>query len=167
MARINTLSVEGDKKKGFTVTAMTDDGTLLEIKEGFEFCSIESYHLLEDTSDEIQANLRSELERLRAELGQLQQQLAAKPAETRAPMLHREYQAIPVGRTLDNLPPIDALAAAPAIPEPVIRTELGADAPARPPGPGEMMKIHTTDPVLAHEPQYDEEGRPIDTSYTI
>lgn len=152
MAKINTLTVEGTKKDGYTVTAMTDDGTLLDIKEGFEFATVEENNRLVGeltAANESLADLHAdhataggELERLRVEIGQLRQELAAKPIETRAPLLHTEHQDIPVARTVDKLAPLGALAAAPPIDEPYIPALIDPDAPARPPGPQEMSKVH-------------------------
>lgn len=164
MAKINTLTVDGSKQKGFTVTAMLDDGSIVDIKEGFEFCPMDIFN---DTKD-LYEGAAERVDDLLVEIGQLQQQLAAKPAEVRAPLLHVEHQNIPTSRTVDKLAPLDALAPAPALPDPQYRLELDPDAPARPPALGEVQahRGEYQGTTRAKEDGfgtgYDNDGRPTD-----
>ena len=163
MAKINTLSVEGSKQKGFTVTAMLDDGNIVDIKEGFEFGTAAEFEkvraecdtdrdtmraandrdmeALQTENDRLKNAANEQMDKLYAEIGQLKQQIAAKPEEVRVPLMHAEHQDIPTARTVDKLAPIGALAPAPTIDEPPQRPLNDPDAPARPPGPGEVAAV--------------------------
>lgn len=179
MAKINTLTVEGNKSKGFTVTAMTDEGLVIDIAEGFEFKTLDEFNAIcidiekqngdlnrmqterdeaRTQIEQLQAEAKALSERpdapiggeqvdeqivmLNAEIVNLRRQLDDALSDVRVPLLHVEHQDIPTARTVDKLAPLGALAAAPTIDEPPVNPLLDPDAPARPPGPGELVKVH-------------------------